>query len=203
MLAQPWAAQLAQLRPLAEYWAYIVLGAVLVAASITDVKSGKIWNAVTIPAALIGLLGHTVVGGINGAGGERIGLIGSSLGLAIGFLPLLTAWKMGGIGGGDAKLMGAVGALTGWRFTLAAMFYGFLVAGIMALIVMLRHKILGRTLKRVWRFLLMAASGGRPVDPADDDSPTIAFGLALCVGSALAMLEKLFGGPFAGRLFGF
>ena len=67
------------------------------------------------------------MGGVGGRGGLDIGLAGSAAGFAVGFLPLLLVWLAGGIGGGDAKVMrGRV--LTGWRFTLAAMMYGFAAA---------------------------------------------------------------------------
>jgi len=121
-------------------------------------------------------------------------------GLAVGFGPLLVAWLAGGIGGGDAKLMAAVGAMTGWEFTLTAMFYGFAVAALMGLAVMLRRRILRRTLLRVLRFLYLAFTPARPADPSAPDSPKIAFGLALCIGSAITLVETLWRAGMAGRL---
>jgi Flp pilus assembly protein protease CpaA len=117
---------------------------------------------------------------------------------------LLLAWFAGGINGGDAKLMGVLGALTGWAFTLSAMFYGFAVAAVMSLIVMVRRRVLLRTLKRVGRFLYLSFSPNRPADPATPESPKIPFGFALCIGSAIACVEFLlrgreaFGWPLGG-----
>ena len=115
---------------IADGWAYAALAVVLVAASVTDIRAGKIYNSITYPAIAVGLIGHTFVGGLAGTG-HSPGLVGALAGLAVGFGPLLVAWLAGGIGGGDAKLMAAVGALTGWEFTLTAMFYGFAVAAMM------------------------------------------------------------------------
>ena len=189
--------------PLGAYlWALGVLAVLVIAGAYTDVRRGKILNALTYPAVAIGLIGHTVTGGMNGTALSPLGLLGSLAGLAAGFLPLLLVWRAGGIGGGDAKLMGAVGALTGWKFTLAAMFYGFFVAALMAIAVMIRARIVRRTLGRIWRFLCLAMVKARPADPASPDSPKIPFGLALCIGTALHLVDYLFGGPVTQRLMG-
>jgi prepilin peptidase CpaA len=169
-------------------WALCVLAAVLVAAAITDVRLGKIPNLVTLPAIAIGLVGHTLAGGMAGSPGT-MGLTDSLAGLAMGFVPMLLAWKAGGIGGGDAKLMAAVGALSGWEFTLSSMFYGLAVAAIMAIAVMLRRRVLRRTLARVGRFLFLVLARTRPGDPATAESPKVPFGLALCIGSAAAAVQ--------------
>lgn len=184
-----------------EMWAYGVLALVLIAAAVTDIRTARIYNAVTYPAIAIGLIGHTLMGGPRfGAGEFELGLLGSLCGLAAGFLPLFVAWFAGGIGGGDAKLMGAVGALAGWRFALAAMFYGFAIAVVMAVVVMLSRRILKQTLARIWRFLSLLATPAGAADPATKESPKIAFGLALCIGSAIALVEVLMNGPVAKKL---
>ena len=180
-----------------QFWPLGILGVTLLIASVTDVRSGKIPNWVTYPAVVAGLIGHTLVGGWRGdpeAAGLILGLQGSLLGLAAGFGPLLVAWWAGGIGGGDAKLMGAVGVLGGATFAFSAMFFGFAVAAIMAVIVMLRRRLVRRTLTRIGRFLYLVVLRGKPGDPASADSPTIAFGFALCVGSAAALCELLIRG---------
>lgn len=183
-------------------WAYGVLAVVLVASAVTDVRSGKVYNIVTYPAAAAGLIGHTLAGGLAGDGGRTtLGLLGALAGLAVGFVPMLLAWWAGGIGGGDAKLMGAVGALTGWRFALAAMFFGFVTAGIMAVVVMVVRRRTRATFGRIWRFLYLTLTPAGPADPAAPDSPKIPFGAALCVGSAAALVEVLLRGPVAQKLF--
>lgn len=187
--------------PAAVAWAYGVLVAVLVAAAVADVRTGKIHNFITYPAIAIGLIGHTLVGGLAGEPG-RIGLVGALAGFAVGFGPLLAAFLAGGIGGGDVKLMGAVGALAGCRFALSAMFFGFLAAGVMALIVMIGKRVLKRTLLRVGRFFLLALTPGGAADPAAPDSPKVPFGLALCIGSFAALIEALLGKPGAVKWLG-
>ena len=183
-----------------QHWAYCILAIVLVAGSYTDVRYGKIYNWITYPGVLIGLAGHAIVGGLAGQDQVRIGLAGSAAGLAVGYLPLMLAFLAGGIGGGDAKLMGAVGALTGWRFTLAAMMYGFVVAAVMAIVVMLAKRVARQTLRRMWWSLVLVIKARQATDPATPESPKIPFGLALCIGSGIALIEVLVRGPVASKL---
>jgi prepilin peptidase CpaA len=179
-----------------QYWPLVFLAVVLVAAAVWDVAAGKIPNSLTYPAIAVGLIGHTLTGGLGGEGSLGAqGLAGALAGFAAGFLPLMLAWLAGGLGGGDAKLMGGVGALMGWKFTLMAMFWGLALAGLLAVVVMLRRRIAMRTLARVGRFLLLAIlpGKGQHVDPATADSPTVPFGLALCLGTGVAVLQTLLG----------
>ena len=115
---------------------------------------------------------------------------------------MLLIWRAGGIGAGDAKLMAAVGALTGWAFTLSALFYGLAVALVMALVLMIRRGILGRTFKRIGRFLWLALCRAKPGNVASEDSPTVPLGLAFCIGTAIHMVDYLLGGPVSHRLMG-
>ncbi len=185
-----------------DMWAYGVLAVVLIAASITDVRSEKIPNVITYPAILLGIVGHALITGIWSVSEVELGLVGSLGGFAAGFLPLLAAFLVGGIGGGDAKLMGAVGALAGWRFAIAAMLYGFGIAALMALVIMIARGVVRRTLGRIFRFVYLMFTPSRPADPATADSPKVPFGLALCIGSAIALAEVLIHGPVAMKLWG-
>ena len=177
--------------------ALALLGVVLVLASWADLRTGRIPNVLTYPAFLAALAWQWALGGQSGA----LGLGESLLGAAVGFLPLLVAWKAGGIGGGDAKLMAVVGALGGWPFALAVLFFGFLAAAAMALVVMLRRRIVKQTLGRIWQFLWLAAGGVKPGDPATSSSPVIPFGLALCIGAAVVLADELLGGEITGAVF--
>ncbi|MFW6132650.1 MAG: prepilin peptidase [Planctomycetota bacterium] len=174
---------------LQQYWHLGAVAVVLGVSGVSDARSGRIPNAVTYPAFALGLIGHTLGGGLGGEP-AGLGLFGALAGAAMGAV-LLPVWLAGGIGGGDAKLMIAVGALTGWQFALATMFWGFLVAAAMALIVMLRRRILRRTLGRIGRYVYVALGGAKPADPTGEQSPRVPFGLALCVGAAAAVGEML------------
>jgi len=178
-------------------WAYGVLAATLIVASVTDVRRGKIYNWTTYPAMAAGLVGHALAGGLLGQGGlvGGMGLPGALAGLVVGFGPLLLAWLAGGIGGGDAKIMGAVGALAGWRFALTALFYGLAVAVLMALAILISQRKVAQTFGRIGRFLLLWFLKAKPPSPATEQSPTLPFGLALCIGAAVALVLTFLYGP--------
>jgi len=188
-------------RQILDAWAFAALGVVLVIAAVVDVRTARIPNWLTYTAAVVGMIGHTLLGGLGGLGGldGAMGLSGAAAGLAVGFLPLGAAWLAGGIGGGDAKLMAAVGALGGWRLAVMALFYGLLAAAVMAIFVALRHRIFKRTFARVLRFLFLLTTPTRPADPATPDSPKVPFGVALCLGGAAALIEAIFRGPLASK----
>ncbi len=170
-------------------WSAAALVAVVVLAAATDLRSGKVPNWLTYPAILLGLAGHALFGGLAGWEG-RMGLAGAAAGFAVGFLPLLVFWLAGGIGAGDAKLMGAIGAMGGWEFAIGAMLYGFITAALMAIVVMIRRRVVRRTLRRMYHaVVLLVTPGAKPGDPTAAESPRIPFAVALCIGTVAAMLS--------------
>jgi len=184
---------------IADVWQYFVLAAVLVIAAVTDLRSGKVYNWLTYPAIAVGLIGHTLLGGWGGA--DKMGLLGAAGGLAAGFLPMLAAYLAGGLGGGDAKLMGAVGALAGWRFAISAMFFGLLIAALMALGVLLYKRMLADTFKRLGRFVFLLLTPGKPADPTTPDSPKVPVSLAFAMGAGVALVEVIIRGGEAPKWF--
>jgi len=176
--------------PLTVAWAYCVLAAAVAAAVVADLRTGRIPNVVTLPAVGLGLIGHTLFGGLAGEPGQ-LGLAGAAAGLAAGFLPMLAAALAGGVGMGDAKLMAAVGALGGWRFALATMLYGLIAALVLAVVAMVQHRVVKRTLGRVWRFLVLTLAPRSGPVPTTADSPKVPMGVAFGLGAAAAMIEVL------------
>ncbi len=186
-------------------WAAVVLAALVLAAAATDLRWKKVPFWLTYPAMLIALVGHTLDAHLAGdwrGGPDRLGLVGSLAGLAVGFFPLALFWAAGAIGGGDVKLMAAIGALAGWRFALSALVYGLIAAAVLAVFVMVRQRVVRQTLRRVWHTLALLLVRARPADPTGPDSPKIPFAVALCVGTAGAMLESLTGFGLGGMLVG-
>lgn len=98
--------------------AAVVLAAVLIAA-VTDVWKFKVYNALTVPLMVGGLIYHTATAG-------WAGLATSAMGLLFGFAILLIFYAMGGMGAGDVKLMAAIGAWLGMPMT----FYVFIASGL-------------------------------------------------------------------------
>lgn len=109
------------------YWGCALL---VLVAFITDIRTMKIPNKLTIPAMAFGVLYQIV-----NAGWE--GLFLSGKGFAAGFGILLIMYWMGAVGAGDVKLFGAIGTWTGAFFTVQAMLYSILYAGLLGIVILL------------------------------------------------------------------
>ena len=69
----------------------------------------------------------------------------------------------------------------------------------MVLIVMVAKRVTIRTLKRIGRFMVLLFVPGRGDGSATADSPKVPFGLALCIGAGISLVEVLWRGPVAKR----
>ena len=170
----------------------VVLAAVLIAASVTELRRGKIYNWMTYPAILAGLAFGAVRGAVE-AGSAWDGFVNHALGFALAFGVLFLAYLLGGMGGGDVKLMGAVGAFLGWPAALYATFYSFLVGAALGLVLMVWR---GQTRSVVRRLgvaiRLLPVPGVRPDEAIPPGSLQVPFGLAACIGSVWWMVERAF-----------
>lgn len=90
---------------------------------VTDLRTRRIPNWLTVPTFGLGLLIHIVSGGIQGLGFSLLGFV-------TGFGILFVLWLIGGGGGGDVKMMGALGAWLGAWLTLVI----FLTSAIVTLV---------------------------------------------------------------------
>jgi prepilin peptidase CpaA len=91
-------------------WGVVVAAAL--AAALTDIRSRRIPNLLTLPLVATGLLQAWLVGG-------GVGLFDSLLGCLLAGLPYVLLFLYAGGGAGDAKLMGALGAWLGVIQSLA------------------------------------------------------------------------------------
>lgn len=175
--------------------AYCLLAVVLLIAAVTDYKHGNIYNWLTLPAIVVGLVFWLIAGLLGGDKG-----IGSSLfGLACGLIPFGFLALRGWLGGGDAKLMAAVGTLSaGWECVLGTAFYGLFVAMVMAIVIMIHRGIVRQTLARIFGAFLSTAA--RVKTDLENEKHTVPFGAAVAVGGLIAGAEHLLGwvAPWAG-----
>lgn len=108
--------------------------AVVAVAAWTDVRDGKVYNRLTYPAILAGLLLNTFLRP-PGIGPQQ-----ATLGLLVGFVPLFLAYAAGGLGGGDVKLTAAVGSFLGPWATLYAILYSFLAGALFCLLLIVARE---------------------------------------------------------------
>ncbi len=166
--------------------ATISMAAVIVLAMIavyTDVRWGKIFNILTAPFALLGLILNTIGGGWEG-------LLLSVEGIALGFALWLFSNALGRIlGGGDIKLLMAFGALMGPGFLLWSLAYGAIIGGIMAIVIAARKGIVIATFRSLWTSLFMRAVASMPMEIDDAAGDTrLPYAIALGTGALITLV---------------
>ena len=103
----------------------LLLG-LLAAGAVTDVRAGKVPNALTYGGILAGLLFNAV---LRPSG---VGLGPAVLGMLIAGVPFLVVYLAGGLGGGDVKLAAAAGAFLGVAAAPYALLYACFAGAVMA-----------------------------------------------------------------------
>jgi len=123
----------------------VSVGAVGVAgwAGWLDWRSRQIPNRLTVPALMVGLAMSAVLGGWPGTKSALEGA-GISLGVLLPFV------VMRGLGAGDWKLMGALGAFLGPQRGTVVLLGTVLIAGVMAVVEIIRQKKVLETLSNLW-----------------------------------------------------
>lgn len=123
-------------------WFYLVCGLVVMAAFVTDIRSMKIPNRLTLPAMLGGTAAHAAWGGLDG-------LLFSAAGFAVCFAVLFAMYAIGAVGAGDVKLFGAIGSWTGLLFGIHVVVYSVLYAGAIGLVIVLFRKDAARRFRSI------------------------------------------------------
>ena len=159
----------------------IILTPILVIAALTDIFKGKIFNWLTFPAMLIGIIYQLFTAGLPE------GLL-SIAGLFVGMACYLPFYIMGGTGAGDVKLMGAVGAFLGPNGAFYAFIWSTLAGGVYAVLLLIRHGFFKDTLVRYWSMIrnLLVFRKLFYIPPANPAAmPVLKYGLAIAVGLSL------------------
>lgn len=158
----------------------IVLSVVLLVSAGTDLWRKTIYNLVTLPAMIAGLILGWYYGGLAGLGW-------SALALAACGLLLLLPFMLGGMGGGDVKLMAAVGALSGLNFALHTLLYACMLGGTAALLLMIAEGRLGEGLRGTWLFIRQLTDRNLEVLPPQPlKLPTLPFAVCILGGAVWA-----------------
>ncbi len=163
----------------------LLLIALVSACAITDVRRGKIFNAVTYPAIVIGLA--------MAIGGWGSSVQSATLGFLVGGVSLYVFFAFGWMGGGDVKLMAAVGAIRGYPFILNAMFYSIFLAGTGAALILIwrgqTSAVFGDLVAVIRRVFGLSAM---PLDSIPPRGGSFPFGAAIAVGTVTALLLETF-----------
>jgi prepilin peptidase CpaA len=98
----------------------------------TDLRTRRIPNWLTVGALIGGLLVNLLLGGSQG-------VVSALAGAGLGFVLLIPFYAVRAMGAGDVKLLAALGALLGPQTLLVAAAAGALVGGLMSLIILARR----------------------------------------------------------------
>ena len=159
-----------------------ILTGLLAGATYTDIRYSKILNAVTVPAAILGIV-------VNGVGHGVAGLVGSLEGIALGLALLPVCGLLGRIlGGGDIKLLAAVGALEGPYVLLWACGYTAIAGGILAVLVALWRRSLRAGIERMGHALWARFAANTTLDIQTADAKArLPYAIAISLGSLVAV----------------
>lgn len=132
---------------------FIILAIFTLVAFYHDARFQKIPNWLTGSGVIIGFIVSIILYGfING-------LIFSGLGLIVGTVILLLLYFIKGVGAGDVKLFSAIGAMTGVEFSLYCLMYSILIAGLIAMVLLVyRIPFVKRMITRLVVFLVEKTS---------------------------------------------
>jgi prepilin peptidase CpaA len=112
----------------------------VVVATITDLRSRRIPNILTVPFLLLGLAVSGVSGGWSGLGNSLLGVLAAAVVMGL-------FCYLGGMGMGDLKLFAAVGAWIGPSQLMIALVMTGLAGGAMAICWALAGGFFGQTVR--------------------------------------------------------
>ena len=154
--------------------------ALVVAASVSDLRSRRIPNVLVLPFLVLGTVAAAIAHGWSGVGQSLLGVL-----LAIAALGLF--WFLGGMGMGDLKLCAAVGAWIGPSQLLIALVMTSLVGGVMALVWAIAAGFLKEALLGTAGLVFGRRKGLTLADPRARKMP---YAPAIALGTILSFLSK-------------
>src|SRR5258705_12541329 len=154
-----------------------------------DWRYRRIPNWLTVAGLVVGVAVNTAV---HGWPGMKASLLGAGLGLLV----LLPFVLIRSLGAGDWKLAGALGAFLGPSRMITVLLGTVLVAGLMAVVVIIWKKRVGRTLRNLANLsaaLFTLRLPGPEVSLDNPESSKIPFGVAMAVTVVLYTVGQAWG----------
>ncbi|MNO22234.1 Type IV leader peptidase family protein [compost metagenome] len=163
-----------------EYWGCFLM---LCAAFVSDIRTMKIPNYITLSGLIAGLTYHGIMWGWSG-------VIFALKGAGAGFGLMLLMHIVGAVGGGDVKLFAGIGAWTGVWLTLSIMMYSILAAGCLGFIVLLWRREMFSRIRRLFQnvFGAVLSRSWSAIETGTNKQLQMPFMLAVLPGAVLAVI---------------
>jgi len=162
-----------------------VIGAFVVTAAIADVRWRRIPRWLTVAALVTGLVVHGFRGWMDFRSAAAAALLGFGAGLAL--------FCLGAIGGGDLKLITALGAMLGVGLWAFAMEVAILASVAMALVQIIRRRVVLQTIRNVVTILKSWVTSGLRAHPVinvhNESLVRSPFAVAAAVGTLCALFR--------------
>ncbi|RJF96957.1 prepilin peptidase [Noviherbaspirillum cavernae] len=171
-----------------------ILFALLIIAAVSDYRTYRIPNWLTMAGAAFALLYSAFV-----PFSPEYGFLWSLGGLALGFVITVPLYALRAMGAGDVKLIAMVGAFLGVSDTLYAIVCTFIAGGVAAIGYALFHRATGRMLANVKSaagyLMFSAAAGIKPQAQmaADKSIGKIPYAISIAVGTIGYVVAKQLG----------
>ncbi|GIW21303.1 MAG: prepilin peptidase [Candidatus Sericytochromatia bacterium] len=162
------------------HWTFYLLLIPLVIAIYTDIKKHKIYNWLTFPTLIVGLILHSI----------NWGFLSSFLGFLIAFLVSLFLYAgIKFIAGGDVKLIAAIGAWVGKSLILNTLVWIFLCGGLLSLFQILRAGTFYITINKIKDFFIALIIPGMKATNVVKESVNeyVPYGIAISIGTILSI----------------
>jgi prepilin peptidase CpaA len=163
--------------------------ALAIVAGVMDWRSRRIPNWLTVPGLIVGVIANSAFSGWSGA---KSSLLGAGLGLLL----LLPFVLIRSLGAGDWKLVGALGAFLGPGNLLNVLLVTILVAGGMALALIVWKGRVKQTIRNILQILGSFFSfhlPGPEVSLDSQESLKIPFGVAVAAAVVLISIRQIWG----------
>jgi prepilin peptidase CpaA len=151
-------------------FSHCVLLLVLLVASVTDIRQGRIFNWITYPGLVAGLLfGAFHLSEAGRLEFDTTGLTESLFGIAGCGGIMLACFLLSDMGGGDVKLLATVGAFLGLQHGLTALLWTIVLGGVSGVAMLIWQVGAGRILVGITRHLALVvrSRGWVPLESAE------------------------------------
>jgi len=147
-----------------------------------DVRYRRIPNAFVLATLAAGIATNAIFGGWPG-------VAASVGGCALAFVLMFTLHVFGAMGAGDVKLFAAIGAVTGAPLVLPTFIVVILTGGLLAIVSIIRARILITTMHRVLQIFVGMLPGWQmpKFTIPMDRKHTIPYGVAITMGSIISV----------------